>query len=175
MKKYFFIIPLALSYYNLLSQTDSRQAVPVSEGTQQPLIKSAEPFGNTGALHTLNKTCFLCEYNIFNRIPGEPVKQYAATCVINFMPGFESASTDNWDAFIDPKAVRCDSANCTYPANTIIPEFVKNDPINPNSIALHGLLYKPAAFKSMYPLQTTHKRDVNWHTILKKQCDLTKL
>ena len=73
--------------------------------------------------------CGSCILNVTSRAQyGQPV-QYIAKCEINFLPNFESVVSDNFETFIDPALLSCDT-NCTKPVITNIVPYGSSKSFN---------------------------------------------
>jgi RHS repeat-associated protein len=75
----------------------------------------------------LSVNCVFCVLNVNNRAQYNQPVRYKAKCEINFLPGFESLPSDNFEAIIDTNAILCYTTGCVKPIITSnVPEFVNS-------------------------------------------------
>jgi hypothetical protein len=170
MKKYLLIILLSASFHYLFAQTDSPADAQGDNKVQNEMVwnfataKMPAFSGNHmryiapdvwGLTSGYSSGCVLCALNINRRIPGEQITVYKAKCEIHFLPGFESAANDNWDAVIDVNAVLCDSTRCADPdTNNGMPAIVKNNNEMPCQVLFTCYMHRVHLYSRNYPAQT---------------------
>jgi hypothetical protein len=118
---------LIILFDKIYPQTIVRNVLPAA-GSNAGILpyKSVNHSATHSILH--DEGCAWCVLNVKNRLPNGGPTLYKAKCEINFLPGFETVAGDNFDAFIDPAAVTCDTSGCTNPDMiTGAPALVKND------------------------------------------------
>ena len=112
MKKYLLLFVMSILFNKLYSQTDVSNALPMAANNANNLLNSSSNHLVTYSAPA-DEGCVWCLLNVNNRLQNGFTKVYTAKCEINFLPGFESVAGDNFDAFINPAAVVCDSLRCT--------------------------------------------------------------
>jgi hypothetical protein len=181
MKKYFASLILSGLFNTMNAQTPVGQKLQAAEPVQKDnLQNSSSVNSNTGsyavdftALLNLiknsnrqqyannnfratynvpgNGDCVWCILNVNRRVQNDPVKNYTAKCEVNFLPGFETVPGDNFDVYINPDAIMCDTSGCTDPNMiSMAPALVKNEiKLNsPSSFTYFAL--KPTLYNKNY-------------------------
>jgi hypothetical protein len=127
MKKCLLILMLGILFNKVYPQTAARNVSPAAGSNAGSLPgKNADH----AAAHYFqpDEGCIWCVLNVKSRLANGSPKLYKAKCEINFLPGFETVAGDDFDAFIDPHAVLCDTLRCTNPDMiTGAPALVKNE------------------------------------------------
>ena len=114
MKKYLLLFMMSILFNKLYAQTDVTHALPLAiNNANSQLYKNSNHLVTYSVL--ADEGCVWCLLNVKNRLQNGLTKVYTAKCEINFLPGFESVAGDNFEAFINPAAIVCDTSRCNNP------------------------------------------------------------